>query len=313
MQRKGYKYVFGPVPSRRLGRSLGVDLVQFKTCPYDCVYCQLGRTTTKTVKRDAYVPTEDVLAELAAKLADKAECDYMTLSGSGEPTLHRDLDRIIAAIKAMTDTPVAVLTNGALLNDPDVRQALTRADLVMPSLDAGDEETFKTVNRPCPEVTFQSVVEGLNAFRREFSGSLALEILLVAGVNANETEARKMRRIIDEVGPDRVDVNTVSRPPADVDARPVDVATMVRVSNILGPTARIISAHAFPPVGSGQVRREHLLDILRRRPCSMDDLIESLGCHRWEVAKLLFALVQEGVIFSRCQNESVYYQARTES
>ena len=239
--------MFGPVPSRRLGRSLGVDLVPFKTCPFDCVYCQLGGTTTKTAKTDVYVPTEEVLAEVAAKLAGKPDCDYITISGSGEPTLHRDLGRIIAAIKAMTDVPVAVLTNGALLNNPDVRRALAQADLVMPSLDAGDAKTFQRINRPCPAVTFQSVLEGLKAFRREYSGSLCLEVFLVADVNASESQVRKIKAILDQVRPDRVDVNTVTRPPAHEDARPVDPETLSQANEIL----RSIESYWLQQLGFG--------------------------------------------------------------
>ena len=301
--------MFGPVPSRRLGRSLGVDLVPFKTCPFDCVYCQLGRTTTKTAKPDVYVPTEEVLAEIAAKLAGKPDCDYITISGSGEPTLHRDFGRIIAAIKAMTDVPVAVLTNGALLNNPDVRRALAQADLVMPSLDAGDAKTFQRINRPCPQVTFESVVEGLKAFRREYSGTFRLEVFLVADVNDSESQIRNIKAIVDQVRPDRVDVNTVTRPPAHEDARPVDPETLSRLCDMLGPDARVIAPHALPPSRSGKLRREVILPMLARRPCTIDDMVEVLGCHRWELAKMLGVLTDEGLIFSKCQNEKLYYQA----
>lgn len=310
MQQRRYKYVFGPVPSRRLGRSLGVDLVPLKTCPFDCVYCQLGRTSNKTARRDVYVPTEEVLAELAAKLADKPACDYVTISGSGEPTLHRDLGRIILAIKAMTDVPVAVLTNGALLGDPEVRRALAHADLIMPSLDAGDAETFNRINRPCHGVTFESVVEGLKALRREFRGELRLEVFLVADVNASESQAREIKRIIDQVRPDRVDVNTVTRPPADEDARPVDGETLNRICEILGPRARIIAPHALTPGKFTGLCREAVLGMLRRRPCTIDDMVEVLGCHRWEVAKLLGSLTDEGLIVPKFEGQRLYYQVR---
>jgi len=305
-----FKYVFGPVPSRRLGRSLGVDLVPFKTCPFDCIYCQLGRTATKTAERRRYFPTEEILAEIAAKLAGRPACDYATLSGSGEPTLHSDIGRILEAIKAMTDVPVAVLTNGALLSDPELRRALAKADLVMPSLDAGDPATFKRINRPCPEVTFDRMVEGLKTFAREFAGTLRMEVFLVAGVNDSESQVRQIKAILDQLGPARIDVNTVTRPPADEDARAVDAETLSRLCGILGPNARIISPYALQPGTSGQIRREDLLGMLGRRPCTIDDMIEGLGGHRWDVAKLLGVLAEEGLLFTKFQDNRLYYQLK---
>ena len=170
-------YVFGPVPSRRLGRSLGVDLVPLKTCSYDCIYCQLGRTTCKTIERKEWVPLDAVLNELEGKLSTRP--DYITLSGSGEPTLYSRLDEVIERIKSITDIPVAVLTNGSLLWQEDVQQQLAAADLVMPSLDAGDPATFHLVNRPHEALTFEKMLSGLIAFRQHFHGRYWLEVLLL--------------------------------------------------------------------------------------------------------------------------------------
>lgn len=172
-------YPFGPVPSRRLGRSLGVDLVPFKTCSYDCIYCQLGPTTCKTIERKAWVPLEQVVAELPQRLASKP--DYITLSGSGEPTLHAQLDELIARIKTLTDIPVAVLTNGSMLWQKDLRRQLLRADLVVPSLDAGDETMFQLVNRPHSQISLDKMLNGLVAFRQEFPGAYWLEVMVVGG------------------------------------------------------------------------------------------------------------------------------------
>lgn len=309
MAERRYKYVFGPVPSRRLGRSLGVDLVPLKTCPFGCIYCQLGPTSVKTAKRDVYVPTEEVLSEITDKLASKPGCDYVTLSGSGEPTLHRDLGQIITAIKAMTDVPVAVLTNGALLSDPQVRKDLAKADLVLPSLDAGDAATFRRVNRPCPEITFESLVEGLQAFRKEFPGTLRLEVFLVADANTSESQVRRIKAIIDKVRPDRVDVNTVTRPPADEDARPVDSKTLERLRAILGPSARTISPYAARSLRPGTLAPDDVVAVLTRRPCTIDDMVEVFGCHRLELAKLLAALTEEGRITSRFRDNKLHYLA----
>jgi len=303
------KYVYGPVPSRRLGRSLGVDLVPFKVCPFDCTYCQLGRTTSHTARRRAYHPTEAVLAELREVLAGGVEADYVTLSGSGEPTLHRDLGRIVEAIKAMTDIPLAVLTNGALLGDPQVRRALLPADLIAPSLDAGDETTFRRINRPCEGVTFDSVVAGLKALRAEYDGRIALEVLFVAGVNDGDEEVDRLKAVIEAVGPDSVDLNTVTRPPAESDARPVTGASLERIAARLGPEARIIAARTAAETGGGAVSAEDVLAMLRRRPCTLDDLADALRCHRWEAAKVVARLQEAGRVADRRQDGRTYFQA----
>ena len=178
-----YRYVFGPVASRRLGRSLGVDLVPFKVCPLDCIYCQLGATVDLTTRRAAYVPVDEVLDELRRRLGEGVAADHVTLSGSGEPTLHSELATIVAEIKRMTTIPLAVLTNGMLLGEAEVRRALLPADVVIPNLDAGDEATFQRINRPATGLTLAGLVDGLIAFRREFRGRLLLEVFLVAGIN----------------------------------------------------------------------------------------------------------------------------------
>lgn len=186
-RRSGPSVVYGPVPSRRLGWSLGVDLVPYKTCTYDCVYCQLGRTTRQTLERGEYVPTSQILEGVERALASLEEHrgrrpDWIGLAGSGEPTLHSHLGEVVAAIKARTNVPVAVLTNGSLLWSRSVRQELAEADLVLPSLDAGDEALFHYVNRPHPDLDFDQVVQGLVDFRREFRRPIWLEVFLLGGV-----------------------------------------------------------------------------------------------------------------------------------
>jgi wyosine [tRNA(Phe)-imidazoG37] synthetase (radical SAM superfamily) len=168
------KYLYGPVPSRRLGRSLGVDIVPFKLCTLDCVYCQLGKTTKKTLQRGDFLPVEAVLAELKSRLADGLEADFITIGGSGEPTLHSRLGALIDGIKKLTSIPVAVLTNGTLLYKKDVRADCAKADVVLPSLDAADEQTFRRINRPRSGLTVEQLISGLCAFRSEFTGQIWL-------------------------------------------------------------------------------------------------------------------------------------------
>jgi len=213
------EYIFGPVPSRRLGRSLGVDLVPFKTCTYDCIYCQLGRTTNKTIQRKEWLPFDKIISQLKDKLYLKP--DYITLSGSGEPTLFSRCGELIAKIKGITNVPVAVLTNGSLLWLPEVRKSLLKADIVIPSLDAGSNHLFQYVNRPHPDISFGKMLEGLVKFRDEYKGKYWLEVFLLAGVTTPEMEINRLKTCISSIQPDKVQVNTVTRPPAESFAEPV--------------------------------------------------------------------------------------------
>ena len=182
-------YVYGPVPSRRLGRSLGVDLVPYKVCSYDCIYCQLGRTKNKTIERKPYIPGATILDQVRQKLQEGVSADYITVAGSGEPTLNSEIGRLIHDIKKHTEIPVAVLTNSSLLGDSRVREAIVEADVVLPSLDAYDQKAFEAINRPHPEIPFEAMVEGLMAFRKAYGGEIWLEVFVLDGINATETDA----------------------------------------------------------------------------------------------------------------------------
>jgi wyosine [tRNA(Phe)-imidazoG37] synthetase (radical SAM superfamily) len=303
-----YGYVFGPVPSRRLGRSLGVDLVPFKTCTYDCIYCQLGRTTAKTRERREYVPVADVLSELRGALSHGPPPDYVTLSGSGEPTLHSRLGEVIDAIKNLTEIPLAVLTNGSLLWDRDVRRSLKSADLVIPSLDAGDGRVFHLVNRPHPDLSFSRMVEGLRLFRDDFRNLIWLEVFLLAGVTGVRGHATKVARLAREIRPDRIHLNTVSRPPAEDRARPVPEEILARLAGLFEPRAEVISeSDAAKPVEDGGVAREDILALLSRRPCTMEDVAGGLGMHAAEAAKLLAVLAAAGKVKIACRDGRHFY------
>jgi len=301
-------YIFGPVPSRRLGRSLGVDVVPFKTCTYDCLYCQVGRTTCRTMERKQWVPLADVVAELEGKLS--ARPDYITLSGSGEPTLFSRIGELIGRIKAMTDIPVAVLTNGSLLWRRDVRSELIRADLVIPSLDAGDKTMFLAVNRPHEDLSFELMLGGLIDFRREFPGKYWLEVLLLAGFNDSDAEVAKLVRCAERIGPDRVQLNTVTRPPADPAAGGVSAERLAEAAAMFHPPAEVIA----DPAGLRDrtefaAGREEILNLLRRRPCSLDDIAGGLGMHRNQVVKHVRELVAEGALAERRTAGKLHYVA----
>ena len=234
------KYVFGPVPSRRLGRSLGVDPVPFKTCNWNCVYCQLGRTLAMTNERKVYAPPAEVVAEVRQALAAHGGgVDWITFGGSGEPTLHARLGSMVRDVKRSTTLPVAVLTNGALLHRPEVRRDLLAADVVIPTLDAGSEEVYRRINRPRGDLGFASLVEGLVAFRREFSGQLWIEVMLVRGLNDGARSLAEIAALLDRIGPDAVDVNTPVRPPAEPWVAPPTARRLRRAVARLGHGARL--------------------------------------------------------------------------
>ena len=299
-------YVFGPVPSRRLGRSLGVDVVPFKTCTYDCIYCQLGRTTHKTIERREWVPLDEVLAEVKSKLSSRP--DYITLSGSGEPTLFSRTGELIDQIKAMTDTPVAVLTNGSLLWQPEVRRQLRVADLIIPSLDAGDEMRFHHINRPHKAISYDNMLSGLITFRQEFRGQYWLEVFLLAGYTAIETEVMKLAKCVNLIRPDRVQLNTVTRPPAERFAERASRERMAELGAMFDPPAEVIadsrSIHEEPEFSVG---REEILNMLQRRPCSIDDIAGGLSMHRDEVTKYVGELNADGLLEASVSGGVIYY------
>ena len=301
-------YIFGPVPSRRLGRSLGVDLVPFKTCSYDCVYCQLGRTTNRTLERKEWVPLDEVVDELKAKLARRP--DYITLSGSGEPTLYSRTGDLIDRIKTMTDVPVAVLTNGSLLWDSAVRTQLMHADLVVPSLDASDEAVFQAVNRPHEDLSFERMLDGLIEFRQEFQGQYWLEVFLLAGHNVTVVEIEKLADCVRRIGPDRVQLNTVTRPPTEEYAVGVKQQRLKELAAEFDPPAEVIAdfrgIHQQKEFAAG---RESVLELLRRRPCSIDDIACGLSMHRNEAIKFVEELSAEKSIESTLTAGKLYYKA----
>jgi len=302
------KYTFGPVPSRRLGRSLGVDLVPFKTCTYNCVYCQLGRTTVKTVERKEYAPVGAVLNEVEEKLKKISPPDYITLSGSGEPTLHSRIGDIIHGIKDITDIPTAVLTNGSLFWIDEVRDAVQEADLLIPSLDAGDKKIFSWVNRPHPDISFEKMVEGLCKLRECFDGPIWLEVFLIGGVTDIESEVLKIRKWVDRIAPERVQLNTAVRTPAEGFVDTVSKEKMEELRSLFGPHCEVIAdyskTHNFSEFYHTQ---GDVFELLRRRPCSVDDISSGLNLHRNETVKYVQELMDKHLIRMEKRDDTVLY------
>lgn len=307
------RYVYGPVPSRRLGRSLGVDLVPFKTCTYDCIYCQLGRTTCKTTQRKEYVPVADILVELRQKLVQEPAPDIITLAGSGEPTLHSGVGELLREIKHLTSVPVAILTNGSLLWMREVQDALLEADLVLPSLDAGNEHSFRHVNRPHPTIDFQKMVEGLAEFRERYHKPIWLEVFLLAGITDSNAEVEKIATLATRIRPARVQLNTVSRPPAEAFAHPVAASQMEVLARLFEGKAETIAeqeAGESQPLTPPSVTDQDILALLSRRPCTAQDVSMGLGLHITEAAKRLESLIQQGRLLPMRKNGDVIYSIR---
>jgi wyosine [tRNA(Phe)-imidazoG37] synthetase (radical SAM superfamily) len=300
-------YIFGPVPSRRLGRSLGIDLVPYKTCSYDCIYCQLGRTNCKTIERKEWAPLDAVLEELKRMLSTQP--DYITLSGSGEPTLFSRIGELIDQVKTISDIPVAVLTNGSLLWQEDVRRQLSHADLVIPSLDAGNESLFHLVNRPHESISFDKMLDGLSAFRREYTGQYWLEVFVLNGYSASQTELACLRECIDRIRPDRVQLNTVTRPPAEDYAIGVSQERLWEIAQVFSPVAQVIVDKLPAPLThESSVRQEDILELLSRRPCSTDEIAVGLGMHPNEVVKCVQNLLAQGLIQHSFVKHKHYYR-----
>jgi wyosine [tRNA(Phe)-imidazoG37] synthetase (radical SAM superfamily) len=306
-------YVYGPVPSRRLGRSLGVDLVPYKVCSYDCIYCQLGRTTNKTIERKPYIPAAAILAQVCQKLQGGVSADYITLAGSGEPTLNSDMRRLIHDIKKHTDVPVAVLTNASLLGDRKVREAAMEADVVLPSLDAYDQRGFQAINRPHPQISFEDMVQGLLAFRAAYRGEIWLEVFVLEGINASETDAEKFRHWIEKLNPEKVHVNTAVRPAAEPFARQVKPDAMNRFCKVLGKKAEVI-APSKPFQGDERQAHveEDLLGLLARRPCTLNDMASGLRVNKNEILKYIQILLKAQRIDVVRQGAEVYYRPRNQ-
>ena len=302
-------YVFGPVPSRRLGRSLGVDLVPYKACSYDCIYCQLGRTTLKTVERKEWVPFDEVVADLCGMLDSKP--DYITLSGSGEPTLYSRIGDLIECIRSITDIPVAILTNGSLLWCREVREQLLNANLVIPSLDASDQAMFSAVNRPHDDISFEKMLEGLIAFSREFHGLYQLEVFVLGGYSAIPGEMRKIADFVRRIKPASVHLNTVIRPPAEEYAKGAGEGCMKQLSALFDPPAEIIADfHADMTGEKFTATRDALLDMLERRPCTIEDIASGLNIHRNEAIKYVQELSARNQVKHSVSAGNTYYSVR---
>ncbi len=292
-EKRELKYVFGPVPSRRLGRSLGVDPIPLKTCNWNCVYCQLGRTRPLTNERKVYIAPGEIAAQVRTALAGHSpgDIDWITFVGSGEPALHANLGQMIRVVKNLTDLPVAVITNGSLLYRPEVRRELAEADAVMPSLDAGTPELYRKINRPHPDITFERLLNGLVAFRREYRGRLWIETMLLHDLNDTEPALDDLSGALGRIEPDEVHVNLPVRPPVETWVRPPDEEGLRRALAVLGYTAHIVPpAEGTFDLGGDQSIVDAVVGIVTRHPMRQEELEEALS--KWTPGQVSQALAE---------------------
>ncbi|MBI9061241.1 MAG: radical SAM protein [Marinilabiliaceae bacterium] len=309
-----YEHLFGPVPSRRLGMSLGIDLVPKKVCSLDCVYCEVGQTTLHTTIRKEYILFDKIAEELKHYLNNNAKPDFLTLTGSGEPTLNSRIGDLISFIKQnYSEIPVAVITNGTLLNNPKVREEILHADVVLPSLDASKDEIFKKINSPCSSLTVKDHVEGLVKFRESYTGKMWLEVFILPGYNDSVEEISRLKEMIEAISPDAVQLNTLDRPGVIEDLYPASHEELIQIATHL--TSQNIEIIVNPPKKHNLTIDERDLDsvilsTLQRRPCTLDDLTKITGLNEVVLSKYMVALLENDIIEPFQQKRGKFYRIK---
>jgi wyosine [tRNA(Phe)-imidazoG37] synthetase (radical SAM superfamily) len=311
-----YKYIFGPVPSRRLGISLGIDLLKEKICTLNCIYCECGKTNVLTTTRNEFVPLVEVMEEIKEYFSEYDKPDYVTFSGSGEPTLHTGIGKVIDHLKDTYDVPVAVLTNGTLLSVPQVRKELLRSDLVIPSLDAALDLSFKRINRPHKSIKIDDYIQGLIDFRKEYIGEIWLEVFIIPDINDSEEDLIALKEAILKIKPNRVQLNSMDRPGAVAGLPKATNQELMNIINFWGlEIVEIIAKFTKrEQIKSYNTNKEEaILETISRRPCTLEDLEHLTGLHKNEVNKYLDVLEAAGKIVPESLDRGVFYNSpRTE-
>jgi wyosine [tRNA(Phe)-imidazoG37] synthetase (radical SAM superfamily) len=306
-----YRYLFGPVPSRRLGVSLGIDLVPAKTCTYDCIYCECGKTTKLTVERKSYAPVDEILRELDEYLARKPQLDYITFSGSGEPTLHSGIGIIARHLKDHhPEYRVALLTNGSLFGDPAVRDDVKRIDVIIPSLDAATEATFRRIDRPSPCLSLDTIIGGLERLREEYAGQIWLEIFIVPDINDTDTEIAALNVAIKRIRPDKIQLNTLDRPGVVAWITAATPANLERVARAIDHPHVEVTGRPSCRSGISSFSSdilESMTATLRRRPCTVEDLSRIFGMHPNEINKYVQVLLEKGLVVEKREERGIFF------
>lgn len=312
-----YKYLFGPVPSRRLGISLGVDVVPYKTCTFDCIYCECGMTTGHTLLRKPYVEASAIIEELEDCLSPHPRLDYITFSGGGEPTLNSDLGKIVDFLKNRHPSyRVALLTNGSLLWDPRVREDVRRCDLIIPSLDAVSRGSYEKINRPCPKLKIEKIIEGIKKMARESEGEVWIEVFMVPGINDNKEEIGLLKRTLIDINPDRVQLNTLDRPGAESWVVPASQKKLREIADNLKPLKAEVIAKPGSEKGTLKYSsdiEEKIVAVLKRRPCTAEDLSRIFSLHINVLNNYLREMEDSGKIISDKKERGVFFKIKDRS
>lgn len=308
-----YKYLFGPVPSRRLGISLGVDLVPHKVCNLNCVYCEIGQTNNQTNERKEYLAYDKIIEELNHYLSEEPELDFITFSGAGEPTLHSRIGDIISYIKSKhSKYYIALITNGLLLFNSTVRDEIMQSDVILTSFDAASEEVFNKVNRPLDDTKVTTLIDGLIEFRKEYKGEIWLELFIVPGINDTKQELTKLKQVFNKIKPDKIQLNTLDRPGTEPWVTTPERSELENIKEFLSPLPNIEIVARFNQNkhirSFDDDRIDIILSTIRRRPCTFDDLKEILDVGEDELKKYLSHLINNNKIQKDHQSEGVFYK-----
>jgi wyosine [tRNA(Phe)-imidazoG37] synthetase (radical SAM superfamily) len=289
------KYVFGPVFSRRLGFSLGVDLVPYKVCSMDCLYCEVGKTSRKTLSRLEYVPFDSVKSELEEFLSTLPDVDFVTFSGYGEPTLYLRLGELVDFLKGSYPYRLALLTNSSLLYRDDVLEDVKKIDVVLPSLDAATQSIFEKINRPVKGLSVEKIVEGIERLIKETPCEVWVETLFVKNINDSLEEVERIGEIIHRLKPHKWQLNTVVRPPA-YDVKGLTLSELERIKERVGyPKTEIVAGFKREKRKMGTLElKNEVYGIVVRRPCPIDEIASALGVSEGEVKRAVSLLIEEG-------------------
>ncbi|MBN2069997.1 MAG: radical SAM protein [Candidatus Krumholzibacteriota bacterium] len=302
--------IFGPVASRRLGRSLGIDVIPYKTCSFDCVYCECGKTTDLRCDRAEFFPFDSIVTEFRQRIAtidDKP--DVITFSGAGEPTLYSRLGELIEEVKKTCDIPVAVLTNSSLMGREDVREELLKADIILPSLDSAIKESFLKINRPHPDAALESIIKGLGIFLSQFTGEVNVEILLIEGINSSEDELKAVRSVLDSVRYDSIQLNTAVRPGTLEEIEPIGREKLEEIRDFFGDRCEIVASTPARAAHEKAISESLILKIVERRPSTAEDLHIALGFPLQQLVKHLHIMKAKGLLSIDRKNGLVFYTA----
>lgn len=313
INKKHYKYIFGPVPSRRLGMSLGIDMVSYKTCPFDCVYCECGKTTCKTKKRSEYIDADLIISELDNFLSNKPHIDVITFGGSGEPTLNSGLHKLIEYIKSRyPEYKTAILTNSSLLHQREVQESILSIDYTLPSLDALSQPVFEKINHPVPGISINTISHGLAEFAEIYKGILWIEIFIIPGINDTEKELNLFKNYLKRIKIDRVQLNTLDRPGTCSWVKHASEERLIQIAEYLKPLPIEIIARKIHPKKWGAINvqtADHIISILKRRPMTVEDISVSLSENINTIHSLLTNLIRDKKIFPETISKKIFYRS----